>query len=251
MSHHHHDPAPKIIFVHGFLDDHTVWNDVMELLGDEFDTQALDLPGAGARAKDAGPYTLGSLAQAVEEAIDAATTPVVLVGHSMGAQIVELAAAARPSRVAGLVLLTPIPLAGTHLSGETAESFRRLGGDTDSQRQGRLDVTVSLAPQALELLLASGAALDPTVVGQVFDAWNDGDPAGLESSAFGGPTLVVNGKQDPFVTDQLLDSGVLPRFERLSSISIDNAGHIPQLEQPAEVARIVLDFARSTTRVEA
>lgn len=251
MSHQHHEPVPKIIFVHGFLDDHTVWHDVIGLLDDGFDAKALDLPGSGSRSNDAGPFTLQSLAEAVINEVDAATEPVVLVGHSMGAQIVELAAGARLSRVVGLVLLTPIPLAGVQLSGETAESFRSLGGDREAQRQGRLGVTVALSPQAVELLLASGTALDPAVVAQVFDVWNDGDPAGLQSSTFSGPTLVVNGKNDPFVTDQLLTSGVLPRFERLSAISIDQAGHIPHLEQPAEVARIVSDFARSTSKVEA
>ncbi|WP_426004835.1 alpha/beta fold hydrolase [Paenarthrobacter sp. NyZ202] len=251
MSHQHDEQAPTIILVHGFLDDQTVWDYVTKRLDNTLQVKAIDLPGAGTRIRDTGPFTLQNLSGAVVEAIDAATGPVVLVGHSMGAQLVELAAVARPAKVTGLVLLTPIPLAGVHLSGESAESFRSLGGNVEAQRQGRLAVTASLTPQALELLLTSGAKPAPAVVAQVFDAWNDGDPAGLENSAFGGPTLVLNGTEDPFVTDEVLGSGVLPRFENISSMSIERAGHIPHLEQPSDVARIVGTFVSTLTRVEA
>lgn len=251
MSHQHDEQAPTVILVHGFLDDRTVWDDVIGQLDDTLQVKALDLPGAGRRIRDTGPFTLQDLSKAVVEEIDTSSGPVILVGHSMGAQLVELAAAARPARVTGLILLTPIPLAGVHLSGEVAESFRSLGGNVEAQRLGRLAVTASLTPQALELLLTSGAKPAPAVVAQVFDAWNDGDPAGLENSAFGGPALVVNGKDDPFVTEEILHSGVLPRFEDLSTLSIDRAGHVPHLEQPFEVARIVGNFVRTLTRVEA
>lgn len=251
MPHQHDHQAPKLIFVHGFLDDHTVWDDVKPQLEGTFETLAVDLPGAGDRTNDTGPFTLQNLSQSIVQEIDASPAPVILVGHSMGAQLVELAAAARPARVAGLVLLTPIPLSGVHLEGEAAESFRRLGGDIEAQREGRLAVTVSLSSRTLDLLLISGAKPSSVTVEQVFDAWNDGDPSGSESSAFGGPTLVINGKEDPFVTNELLENGVLPRFERISTVAIDDAGHVPHLEQPSEVARVVRDFAYALAAVEA
>lgn len=251
MSHQHDQQAPRIIFVHGFLDDHTVWDDVKPQLDNTFETLAVDLPGAGERKNDTGPFTLQNLSKTIIQEIDSSPAPVILVGHSMGAQLVELAAAARQARVAGLVLLTPIPLSGVHLEGQTAESFRRLGGDIEAQREGRLAVTVSLTSRTLDLLLVSGAKPRSVTVEQVFDAWNDGDPSGSQSSAFGGPTLVINGKDDPFVTNELLENGVLPRFENLSTVSIDQAGHIPHLEQPSEVARVVRDFACALTKVEA
>lgn len=244
-------PRTKIVLVHGFLDDGTAWDDVRSLLGEDFEAVALDLPGSGAHLNDEGPFTLHRLAESVIAEIDRSDNPVVLVGQSMGAQLSELAAAARPGRVAGLVLLTPVPLAGVHLAGDAANSFRSLGGDADAQRQGRLGVSVSLTPRALETLLASGIAVRPAVVAEVFDAWNNGDTAGATSSAYAGPTLIVRGTGDPFVTQEVIDAGVLPRFANARLVGIADAGHFPHLEKPEEVTRIVEDFARSFDRVKA
>jgi len=244
-------PRTKIVLVHGFLDDRTAWDDVRSLLGEDFEAVALDLPGSGAHLNDEGPFTLHRLAESVIAEIDRSDNPVVLVGQSMGAQLSELAAAARPGRVAGLVLLTPVPLAGVHLAGDAANSFRSLGGDADAQRQGRLGVSVSLTPRALETLLASGIAVRPAVVAEVFDAWNNGDTAGATSSAYAGPTLIVRGTGDPFVTQEVIDAGVLPRFANARLVGIADAGHFPHLEKPEEVTRIVEDLARSFDRVKA
>lgn len=244
-------PRTKIVLVHGFLDDGTAWDDVRSLLGEDFEAVSLDLPGSGAHLNDEGPFTLHRLAESVIAEIDRSDNPVVLVGQSMGAQLSELAAAARPGRVAGLVLLTPVPLAGVHLAGDAANSFRSLGGDADAQRQGRLGVSVSLTPRALETLLASGIAVRPAVVAEVFDAWNNGDTAGATSSAYAGPTLIVRGTGDPFVTQEVIDAGVLPRFANARLVGIADAGHFPHLEKPEEVTRIVEDFARSFDRVKA
>ncbi|MEV8148648.1 alpha/beta hydrolase [Arthrobacter sp. NPDC080073] len=244
-------PRTKIVFVHGFLDDRTAWENVLSLLGEDFEAVALDLPGAGAHLDDEGPFTLRRLAESVITEIDRSDTPVVLVGQSMGAQVSELAAAARPGRVAGLALLTPVPLGGVHLAGDAANSFRSLGGDADAQRQARLGVSVSLTPDALETLLASGTAIHPTVVAQVFDAWNNGDAAGAIPSAYAGPTLIVRGVGDPFVTEEVIGAGVLPRFATAPLVGIADAGHFPHLEKPEEVSRIVGHFARSLDRVKA
>jgi pimeloyl-ACP methyl ester carboxylesterase len=247
----HQAPRTKIVFVHGFLDDRKAWDDVLSLLGEDFEAVALDLPGSGAHVKDEGPFTLRRLAESVIAEIDRSNGPVVLVGQSMGAQLSELAAVARPGRVAALVLLTPVPLAGVHLTGEMANSFRSLGGDADAQRQGRLGVSVSLTPRALDVLLASGTAIQPTVVAHLFDAWNNGDTAGTTSSAYAGPTLIVRGIGDPFVTEEVINAGVLPRFPSARLSGIADAGHLPHLEKPEDVSRIVGDFVRSLDRVEA
>ena len=44
------------------------------------------------------------------DVIDGVTAPVIIVGHSMGAQVAERAAVARPDAVAAIVLLTPVVL---------------------------------------------------------------------------------------------------------------------------------------------
>jgi pimeloyl-ACP methyl ester carboxylesterase len=61
--------------------------------------------------------------------VDRLAKPFVIVGQSMGAPIAELAAAARPDRALGLLLLlTRVRLAGMRLPDAVVETFRALGG---------------------------------------------------------------------------------------------------------------------------
>ena len=67
-----------------------------------------DLPGHEARARGSvANLTMIDYARAVVEVCKACETPPVLVGHSMGGLVAQLAAARTP--VAGLVLLAPSP----------------------------------------------------------------------------------------------------------------------------------------------
>src|SRR5438445_4927146 len=80
-----------VVFVHGFLDEGSLWQSVAGALADECVTSvAPNLPGMGGRAADRGPFTLNRLAADVASVVEGFGQPVVLVGHSMGAQIAEL-----------------------------------------------------------------------------------------------------------------------------------------------------------------
>ncbi|WP_128642589.1 alpha/beta fold hydrolase [Rhodococcus opacus] len=239
-----HEPA--IVFVHGFLDDASVWGPVVETPAlQNFETHCIDLAGVGSRASDAGPFTLERFARDVAATVDAREKVCVLVGQSMGALVAELAAQQRPDAVAALVLVTPVPLAGTKLTGEAAASFRSLGGDAAGQRGGRAQLTVSLDADTLDRLADEGARLRPDVVEAHFDAWNEGHPDGNLPSSYTGPTLIVYGDGDGFVTEHALNAAVVPRFAHVEVRQIDGAGHWPQLEQPQALATMVSTFASS------
>ncbi len=80
---------------------------------------ALDLPGHGADAAR-GTVTgtsMSAYARSVREAIDAQPAPPVLIGHSLGGLVAQMAASR--SRVAGLILLAPSSPWG--VPGSTAE----------------------------------------------------------------------------------------------------------------------------------
>ncbi|WP_018334754.1 alpha/beta fold hydrolase [Actinomycetospora chiangmaiensis] len=234
--------GPTTVFVHGFLDDGAVWRRVIDQRARPTPTAVAELAGMSGRPEAAGPFTLARHADDVAALLDGLDGPAVLVGQSVGAQIAELVAVRRPDRVAGLVLLTPVPLAGAGLPEAAVATFAALGGDGEAQRAVREQLSVAFPAAELDRLVRVGAATTAEAVADTVRAWNEGDPAGTATSPVGAPVLVVRGEEDPFVTAAVLDSGVVPRFTDVAVATVADAGHWPHLEQPEAVAGLLDDL---------
>src|SRR5690349_20153948 len=88
------------LFIHGFLDEGRSWAAVQRALAQAgVSTVAPDLPGMGERTDVAGPFSLDRLASDVLDQVERLDGPLVLVGHSMGAQVAELVANERRDRI--------------------------------------------------------------------------------------------------------------------------------------------------------
>jgi pimeloyl-ACP methyl ester carboxylesterase len=240
-----------IALLHGFLDDATVWDGVAERLDEP--TLRVELAGFGARAGEPGPYTLARHTDDLVAALAAGADggPLVLVGQSMGAQVAELAAvrlnAAVPGRVRALVLVTPVPLAGTGLPEDETVPFQCLGGDVAAQRELRAALGGGLTDGQLDRLTRAGEPVRREVTVETVRAWNGGDPAGRAPSGFTGPVLVVWGGADPLVTGELLDQGVTPRFAAARVVVVPDAGHWVHAQRPHEVAALITEFVAAPT----
>ena len=100
---------PCVVFIHGALHDHSVWTLLARWFAHHgHSALALDLPGHG---RSAGPAlaSVEALADWVWAALEAAglscSTPVSLVGHSLGSLIALAAAARAPARAGRLVMV--------------------------------------------------------------------------------------------------------------------------------------------------
>tara|TARA_R110000868_G_scaffold155949_1_gene382584 strand:- start:1335 stop:2114 length:780 start_codon:yes stop_codon:yes gene_type:complete len=238
--------VPSLVFVHGFLDEGTLWAPVMEhLKADGIISLAPDLPGMGALAGNVSMKTLPELAGAVIGVMDAHGRPAVLVGHSMGAQIAELVATERPHLVEGLILISPVPLGGMPVPPEVAAAMRSLGGDPVAQRNLRAQFAPSLGEVALDGLVEVGLKVHPAVVTSLFNTWSEGLPAGDEVSRVTVPTLLLGGGDDAFSTPELLESVVAPRFPHARLMFQAESGHWPHVEHPIQTAARINDFVRS------
>lgn len=83
------DPArPTVVLVHGYPDDHRIWDGVAERLAGRFHVVAYDVRGAGASGRPPGrePYGLARLVADLRAVADAVSPgePVHLVGHDWG-----------------------------------------------------------------------------------------------------------------------------------------------------------------------
>src|ERR1700731_2439461 len=241
------DGAPTLLFIHGFLDDAAVWDGVIAALDQELNTVSYDLPGFGPRAATIGDpdaLSLESLAAEAGEILNGIDTPVIVVGQSMGSQIAEIVAAEHPDQVDGLVLLTPVPLGGTHLPRKELDPFRSLANDLAAQRAARSALSPGLKAVQLDRLVAAGAGVAPEVVAGYADLWNDGVKDTPATSKYTSPVLVIRGAKDGFVTEQLAGA-VVGRFADVREPLIDRGGHWLHVEYPVTVAATILDFKDS------
>lgn len=222
----HRTGEKALIFIHGFLDAGEVWNATIDNIAcPGYEIVTLDLPSMGRLSDYDGPLDLYTLRDAALEVIDAVNKPCVLVGHSMGCQIAELAAAKRPELVQALVLLSPVPLGGTPCDQGTVEMMHAIG----QNRELQFGVRKQLCPEMTDeqVLAHMEIGLKPTRenAGKLFDAWSTGLPEGKEPSSFRGKVHIITGTADPFANPAVIDASVAPRFEEVSLKVLDGASH--------------------------
>ena len=242
-----------VVFMHGWTDDRHVWSPVVtELSASGFETVRFDLAGFGDRTQANGPFTFDRFAADLLAVVDSVDKPFVLVGHSMAAPVVELAAQARPERALGLVLLAPIPMAGTRLPDEVIENFRSLAGAEASAIQAMRQQAGPSAPEAeLARIARVAAKARPEVVRATADLWNNGHPA-ERPSGFANPVLILTGSDDPIITPDVAAT-VVARFDpaKTTAAEIEKSSHWPHIEQPAVVAAWISRFLASNLATEA
>ena len=221
-----------VVFIHGFTDTAALWNGVRTRLN--LPTHAVNL-----RHVDAGPGRGAILEGYRDQVLTDIDGPVVVVGHSMGTQIAELVAVARPDAVVGLVLIAPIPLAGYPLTPEQAGDFDRVARDRDAGHAaaGRKSLLVNDSEPVVRALVRATLATPPETAVQELEAWTTGHPLGDSKSTVDFPVLLI-GSDDVFTS---VDA-VAHRFTDVATAHVAGAGHWPHVEQPAAVAEILTNY---------
>jgi len=228
-----------ILLVHGYGGDRNSWLFLQEPLAAKYRVYALDLPGHGTSAKDVGDGTLGVLADAVTGVLDAlGADRAHLVGHSMGGAVALAVAARDPGRIASLTLIAP-----TGFGAEINAGYLRGFADAQTRRElkpvaGQLFADESLITRQLVDDLLAYKRLDGvdeslhTLLGTLLDgdAQRGDSAAALAALGDATPVTVVWGRADRIIPAAQAES-VTGAARHL----IDGAGHMPQMERPAEV----------------
>ena len=112
-SREHPADAPVFVLVHGVGLSHRSFSRLADVLVAHGTVLAADLPGFGRSPGPGRRLSIPQLAEALLPRLDALASaplagPVVLVGHSLGAQVVVEVALRRPDAVAGVVLVGPV-----------------------------------------------------------------------------------------------------------------------------------------------
>jgi len=104
----HGEGTPIVVLEAGMGFSRNTWGAVIPGVCEHTTVIAYDRSGLGRSAPDPAPRDLARLADDLVDLLDhLGDGPFVLVGHSWGGPIIRLAAAQRPDRIAGLVLVDP------------------------------------------------------------------------------------------------------------------------------------------------
>ena len=184
------DPSlPPLLALHGWLDNAGSFTRLAPLLADRYHVIALELPGHGhSDHRSAGSsYPFLDYVRDVLAAADALQLAhCTLLGHSLGAGVASLVAAAIPERINRLFLiegLGPLGDDGTH----TLERFRRAMRPS-SNRRLRVFSTIEQAIEARRLVSGLAAELARPIVERGLRETEDGwswrsDPALTQPSS--------------------------------------------------------------------
>ncbi|MER7861523.1 alpha/beta hydrolase [Amycolatopsis japonica] len=119
--------GPTVVFEAGAAATRSSWAAVQPEVGRHTRAIAYDRSGLGRSAPDPGGRTLRRMADDLNDVLDHfGPGPYILAGHSAGGPIVRQAAARRPERIAGLVLVDPTDEAAEVLFGRAFRTGERV-----------------------------------------------------------------------------------------------------------------------------
>jgi pimeloyl-ACP methyl ester carboxylesterase len=101
-----HGEGEPIIFVHGWMDDCSVWKSQIELFAKKYNVIAYDHRGHGRSDKPKGDYSIQTLSNDLHSLIQKLNfEKVTLIGHSMGGMTALIFTLDHPDKVSKLVLV--------------------------------------------------------------------------------------------------------------------------------------------------
>ncbi|MGB3325644.1 MAG: alpha/beta hydrolase [Mycolicibacterium fortuitum] len=252
-----------VVLLHGYGDTADTWRPVLtHLTAAGLHAVAVDLPGFGC----AGARQRGPLLPQFDEFVDAILAeigPAVLVGNSLGAASAVRAADRNPGAVKALVALND-PLNASHWLARVAR--KRAVPPILWSSIGRAPIPALMLQSATRRLAPKvlyGPAMrpDPQVVAYwARTASRFTDVATLARYAFqyayettGGhcglhitcPTVIVHGAHDRIIPVQASRT-LHQQIPGSELIVLPRSGHCPQLDHPAEVARLVMTMVSSS-----
>ena len=239
-------PVP-ILFLHGVGSDKTVWRAQLDHFGSQRPAVAVDYPGYG-ESEFKPNATRDEYALAALAALDALGIAYAhICGLSLGGVVAIAMHALAPERCRSLILADTFAV---HPDGQGIYN-RSVAGSADMR---------GFAEARADFLL--GQPADPAVRAEVIDTMSKIDPAAYcigakavwladqreRVRAIDVPTLIICGDQDkptpPALSEEL--HAMIP-YSGLKMIA--GAGHLTNLEKPAEFNRLVDDFLLSVERV--
>ena len=240
--------GPALVFLHGFLENKSIWDDFTNRLSDRFTCIAVDLPGFGKSAVWSDVHSMEFMAEAVKAVLNQEKiTETVVTGHSMGGYVSLAFAKKYPFLLKGLVLFH------SHAAADDAEAKNNRNRTIEvvkSEKQHFISSFIPLlfAEQNVEKfgneiaklrqqsLNTSGEGIITALAGM-----RDREENGPLLRQLSAPVFFVVGKQDSRIpVEKIAPYLTLPKHSE--NLILDGVGHMGFIEAPGIIFPVLTGF---------
>jgi pimeloyl-ACP methyl ester carboxylesterase len=228
------------------------WDEVVGLLGEEYRTVAVDLPGFGSAAAEVG-YSVGEMADAVEDLVGRlGLRRYVLVGHSMSGKVAAVMARRAVERggesgLEGLVLVAPSPPGPEPMEEEKRERMLAMLGQERHGDEARAreyitkneerDIPPAILERAArEVLRMNRAAWRAWLEAGSREDW--AERVGVLEL----PAMVVAGELDRSLGPEQQRTATMPHLSQGELRVVQGCSHLVPMERAEEMAGLLREF---------
>ena len=246
-----------VVFIHAFPLNQTMWDDQVADLRHFCRTITLDLRGFGNSDAPPGPYSMDQMASDIRGLMAALEIEdAVLAGISMGGYVSLAFYRNYPGAVRAMILADTRAGADTHAARE-----KRLNSAKKAESEGASAIADEMVPL---LLGPSTLQHKPEIADRVRSMVEANSPAGIAAAqramadrmdstyilaGIDRPVLIAVGAEDsltPIAEAEALRNGIPHSRMQI----VPGAGHLSNLEQPAEFNRHLGEFIRELQRAK-
>ena len=230
--------STTLVFLHIWGGSHRTFAPVIARLSSGCTVVSYDHRGWGAARDLPGPYGISELADdALAVVAELGIGRYVLIGHSMGGKVAQLAASRRPKGLAALALIAPAPPRPA-IDGQAAEALTHAFDSraTVSDALEHMLTERPLPPDLREQMINDGLAGNR----EAQLAWPLGgmtQDITAATRAIEVPVQVLAGRQDRVDPPESLETNLLPFIPGARMTILEGTGHLSPLEIPEQIAK--------------
>ena len=228
-----------LLFVHGWCINKEYWEPQLDEFCTKYRIVAVDLPGFGQSGDNRTDWSLEKFGSDIARVIDVLDLPnVILIGHSMGGDVMLEAAIQRPDKVIGMIGVDNFKDVRANYSPEEEQSFEEVIAALKADFPG----TAAAYAETALFHPNTDSLVKQRVINDFRNAKPDPATAAIENlihygqretellQKVGAKLYLINSDATP------TDEGALTRYCRAGHevIPIHATGHYPMIEKPEE-----------------
>jgi pimeloyl-ACP methyl ester carboxylesterase len=232
-----------LVLIHGYPLDHSIWDEVAQLLEGDFDVITPDLRGFGESGVIEADHSIIGYASDIAGLLEHfKVRKAVLVGHSMGGYVALAFAREFPERVSGLGLVSSQSLSDTpeRKQGRYATAKQVLA---EGVRTVAEEMTPKLSADAgvQAYVRALISKQQPLAIASALEAMADRPDSTDILKAFRFPVLIVHGADDALIP---VERGRSMKLDLPSAhyVELPTLGHMPMMEDERAMADAIRFF---------